>query len=130
VSKKRILIVEDDGDLRRMFRTALTMAGYEVEEAADGIDALHAIENRRPDLVVLDLMLQALDGLSVQQELAARAITSAIPIVIVTGSAMDISGANVTCVLRKPVTPDQLIETVQHCMLRGVSASTAYPHHL
>ena len=62
------------------------MAGYEVEEARDGLEALHMIENRPPDLVVLDLMLHALDGVSVQQELAARAVTRQIPVVIVTGS--------------------------------------------
>lgn len=122
---KRILVVEDNADLRRLFRTALSMAGYDVDEAADGLDALRIIENRVPDLVVLDLMLQSLDGRSVQQELAARAVTRHIPIVIVTGSLLEISGANVSCVLRKPVMPDQLIETVRHCLVRGVSGAGA-----
>src|SRR4051812_13035047 len=103
--QKRILIVEDDTDLRRMFKTALSMAGYDVDEASDGVDALHIIEQSSPDLVVLDLTLRALDGLSVQQELAARAITASIPIVIVTGSSVDVTAVNVACVLRKPVMP-------------------------
>jgi len=120
MARKRILIVEDNADLRRMFRTALAMAGYEVDDASDGIEALRMIENRAPDLVVLDLMLHALDGQSVQQELAARAITSSIPVVIVTGSDIDVSGANVACVLRKPVMPDQLVRTVRHCLIHGV----------
>jgi DNA-binding response OmpR family regulator len=118
----RILVVEDDTDLRRLFRTALAMAGYQVDEAADGIEALHAIENRAPDLVVLDLMLQSLDGLSVQQELAARAITRNIPVVIVTGSALDVGGENVACVLRKPVMADRLVHTVRHCLIRGAAS--------
>lgn len=122
---KRILVVEDDADLRRLFRTALSMAGYQVDEAADGLDALRIIENRVPDLVVLDLMLQALDGQSVQQELAARAVTRNIPIVVVTGSSMEIAGVNVSCVLRKPIMPDQLVETVRHCIVRGVSGAGA-----
>ena len=83
---KRILIVEDDADVRRLFRTALAMAGYDVEEAGDGVDALRLIENRAPDLIVLDLVLRSLDGISVQQELAAQSFTRHIPIVIVTGS--------------------------------------------
>jgi DNA-binding response OmpR family regulator len=118
----RVLIVEDDADLRRFFRTALSMAGYEVEEAPDGLDALRLIENRPPDIVVLDLMLQALDGVSVQQELAARAITAHIPIVIVTGSDREIAGANVACILRKPVSPDQLIMTVRRCLARPAAS--------
>ena len=120
--RERILIVEDNADLRRLFRTTLSMAGYQVEDAPDGLDALHLIENQAPDLVVLDLTLHALDGVSVQQELAARAITASIPIVIVTGSDRDIQGANVACVLRKPVSPDQLVKTVRRCLIRPAAS--------
>jgi len=116
---KRILIVEDDTDLRRLFRWALSVAGYEVEEAGDGVEALQLVENRPPDLVVLDLVLRALDGISVQQELAARAITQHIPIVIVTGSSLELNGLNVACVLRKPIMPDDLIKTVAACLASG-----------
>lgn len=119
---KRLLVVEDNSDLRRLFRTALSLAGYDVDEAADGLEALRMIENRAPDLVVLDLMLHSLDGQSVQQELAARAITSNIPIVIVTGSDIDVAGANVACVLRKPVLPDNLVRTVRQCLIRGAAS--------
>ena len=119
----RLLVVEDNTDLRRLFRTALAMAGYHVDEAADGLEALRMIENRAPDLVVLDLMLHCLDGVSVQQELAARAITSNIPIVIVTGSDIDVEGANVACVLRKPVMPDRLVRTVKQCLVRGAASA-------
>lgn len=117
----RILVVEDDTDLRRLFRIALMMAGYTVLDTGDGIDALRIIENDPPALVVLDLRLHALDGASIQQELAARAITSNIPVVIVTGSDIDISGPNVACVLRKPVTPERLVHAVKHCMVKGVA---------
>ena len=120
--QKRILIVEDNSDLRRMFKTALSLAGFDVDEAADGLEALRVVEERRPDLVVLDLVLRALDGLSVQQELAARADTATIPIVIVTGSTIDITNVEVACVLRKPVMPDELVRTVRHCLKAGAAA--------
>src|SRR4051812_36728058 len=116
---KRVLVVEDDTELRRMFRTALTMSGYEVEEAGDGVDALRMVENRVPDLIVLDLVLRSLDGVSVQQELAARALTSQIPIVVVTGSTIDTGRLEVACVLRKPIMPEELVRTVRHCMKQG-----------
>jgi two-component system, OmpR family, response regulator RpaA len=121
--QKRILIVEDDTDLRRMFKISLSLAGFDVEEAGDGIDALRIIEAAPPDLVVLDLMLQTLDGLSVQQELAARAVTALIPIVIVTGSTIPTDGIDVACVLRKPVMPDELVRTVQHCLKSGAAGA-------
>jgi len=124
MQQKRILIVEDNTELRRMFRTVLAMAGYIVEEAGDGIEALHLVENRLPDLIVLDLVLRALDGLSVQQELASRAVTRQIPIVIVTGSTIDTASLEVACVLRKPVMPDELVKTVKKCLASGAPAAT------
>jgi len=117
--KTRVLVVEDDHDLRRLFRTALSFEGYVVEDVPDGIDALRVIDNDPPDLVILDLHLLVLDGFSVQQELAARAITRDIPIVVITGSDSLISGPNVVCLLRKPITPDRLIRTVRNCLVRG-----------
>jgi DNA-binding response OmpR family regulator len=120
--QRRILVVEDDNDLRRLFRLALSMEGYLVDEVSDGIDALRSIDNLPPDLVVLDLQLLVLDGASVQQELAARAITRDIPVVIVTGSDAMVSGSNVACLLRKPVTPDRLISVVRQCLVRGSGA--------
>jgi DNA-binding response OmpR family regulator len=126
-ARQRVLVVEDDGDLRRMFRTALSLSGFEVLEAPDGIDALQLIEHDQPDLVVLDLTLQRLDGISVQQELAARAITCHIPIVIVTASDADVTGANVACLLRKPVWPDVLVRIVRDCLARGSGAAAVNP---
>ena len=125
MARQRILIVDDDVDLRRLFRTALSLAGYDVEEAGDGLDALRRIENRPPDLVVLDLVLRALDGISVQQELAARAVTSHIPVVIVTGSTVSTETLSVACVLRKPVLPDDLVQAVRRCLAEGSSATGA-----
>jgi DNA-binding response OmpR family regulator len=121
----RILIVEDDTELRRMYRLALAMAGFDVDEAADGIDALRIIENRLPDLVILDLILQVLDGLSVQQELAAGPDTAKIPIVVVTGSNIPTETLKVARVLKKPIMPDELIRTVRYCLQSGRSMAGA-----
>ena len=123
--QKRILIVEDDGDVRRFYRTILSMAGYDVEEAGDGVEALRLIENNVPDLIVLDLVLRSLDGVSVQQELAAGSLTARIPIVVVTGSTIDTTALNVACVLRKPVTPEELVNTVKQCMASAAPAAGA-----
>jgi DNA-binding response OmpR family regulator len=116
VDARHILVVEDDGDLRRLYRTTLTIAGYEVEEAADGLDALHRMDAHRPDLVVLDIGLPALSGLAVQQEIAAHAYTRQIPVVVVTGTTMNLDHVDVACVLRKPVEPDELLKTIRSCL--------------
>ena len=110
-----------------MFRSALSLSGFDVLEASDGIDALHLIDHHPPDLVVLDLGLQRLDGISVQQELAAQAVTRDIPIVIVTGSDAVVSGANVACLLRKPVWPDVLLRTIRECLASGSGAGAVNP---
>lgn len=114
-----ILIVEDDAELRRLYRTTLTLAGYEVEEAADGLDALRRMEARKSDLVVLDIGLPALSGLAVHQEITAHAYTRHVPVVIVTGTTMNLDHLDVRCVLRKPVEPDELLKTIRSCLAAG-----------
>jgi galactokinase len=117
--RRTILIVEDDDDLRRMFRTALTIAGFAVEEAVDGAAALQRIHYDPPHLVVLDLSLPTVSGLLVYQEISAHAHTKHIPVVIVTGSTMNLDHLDVPCVLRKPVNPEKLISTVRQCLQSG-----------
>ena len=113
--QRSILIVEDDHALRRMFRHALSVAGYAVSETADGINALRFIELLRPDLIVLDLGLPLMSGLDVQREVAAHANTQNVIVVVVTGSADELDGLAVDCVLRKPVSPDHLVDVVEKC---------------
>jgi CheY-like chemotaxis protein len=114
-NQKRILIVEDHADLRRMLRTVLTVAGFAVREAGDGYEALHMVDRDAPDLIVLDLNLPGVSGVSVRQEIAASATTRHIPIVVVTGSYAP-ADLDVACVLQKPIDPDNLVQTVRRCL--------------
>lgn len=111
-----MLVVDDDAQLRRLFRTALELAGFDVREAPNGYEAIHSVDRNAPDLIVLDLALPGFGGLGVQKEIADRASTRHIPIVIVTGSSRDLAKLNVACVLRKPVDPDTLVTTVKKCL--------------
>ncbi len=108
-----ILIVEDDLALRHMYRTALAFAGFDTAEFGNGLEALRHIDTDPPDAVVLDLGLPLIDGFTVQQDIAARALTRLIPIVVVTGSGNDLDWLEVASVLRKPVTPDELVDAVR-----------------
>ena len=118
----RVLIVDDDVDLRRMFRQALTVAGFEVHEAGDGLEALRSIDRARPDAVVLELGLPMMSGQAVRQEIAANAYTRQIPVIIVTGETGPHEQLDVACVLHKPVSPERLIQSVRACIAsRGTS---------
>lgn len=121
-TRRTVLVVEDDADLRRMYRTALTLAGFVVREASDGHHALYDLDQHRPDVIVLDIMLPTISGIAVQQELAAGAYTRHIPIVVVTGAAIG-PDLDVACMLRKPVTPDELVIAVQKCLAAGASSA-------
>jgi DNA-binding response OmpR family regulator len=117
-----ILVVEDDTPVRGYWRTALTLAGFDVLEAQDGIQALRILEQYLPDLVVLDLGLPKLSGVSVRQEIAAQVVTRYIPVVVVTGSTeQDLTYLDVPCVLRKPVSSDQLVGAVRTWLPSGAS---------
>ena len=109
----RVLIVEDDADLRRMFRMALMLAGYDAVEAADGIEALRVLDVETPDAVVLDLGLPVLSGQDVRQEMAAHSHTRLMPVIVVTGQPGDHDDLDVACLLRKPVTPERLVVALQ-----------------
>ena len=85
---KKILVVEDDADNRRIVAKTLSVAGYEIIEATDGIQALaHALADR-PDLILMDLALPNMDGWEATRRLKSDPQTRAIPVVALTAVAM------------------------------------------
>ena len=119
MTRRSVLVVEDDPDLRAMFRTALALSGFDVRVASDGLEALHRVDSNPPDLIVLDIVMPRLDGIAVAKEIAAQAHTRNIPIVVVTGSAVQLDFVNVKCVLRKPVGGAELVRAVEACLASG-----------
>ena len=114
--QQTVLVVEDNEVLRRAFRAALTVGGFAVDEAADGIDALRRIDCSPPDLVVLDLGLPNVSGHGVLYDLTTQPHTREIPVVVVTGSPEAFEDIDVTRILRKPFTTATLVKTVQECL--------------
>ena len=115
-ARATVLIVEDDEALRRMYQQTLMIAGFAVRAASNGRSALLQIDVERPDLVVLDLFLPGINGLEILLDLASQGVTSSIPIVVVTGSSMNLDQVDVACVLRKPIAADDLVLAVQRCL--------------
>jgi type II secretory ATPase GspE/PulE/Tfp pilus assembly ATPase PilB-like protein/CheY-like chemotaxis protein len=80
----KVLLVEDEEQLRRVMKDLLERDGYIVAEARDGIQALDQVDRHAPDIIVLDLNLPGLDGYSVLQQLRSRPATREIPVMVLT----------------------------------------------
>jgi two-component system, cell cycle response regulator DivK len=81
---KRILVIEDQEDNRRILRDLLTSADFEVIEAVDGEAGLAAAAAQRPDLILMDIQLPGLDGYEATRRIKADVALRAIPVVAVT----------------------------------------------
>src|SRR6266851_1796244 len=86
----RVLIVEDDADIRELIRYNLAQEGFVVEEAADGAQALERVRRRVPDLMVLDLMLPGMPGLQICRQMRVERETAHLPILIVTAKGTEV----------------------------------------
>jgi len=84
MSKKYVLIVDDDPDLVETVAMMLESKGYEVGKAYDGVEGEESIKERRPDLLVLDVMMPRKDGYKLCAELKADSATRDIPIILLT----------------------------------------------
>jgi len=84
VSSRRILIVDDDPAVRRLVFETLDGNGIDLREAFDGESALAEIAARKPDALILDLMMPGLDGFHVLERLQASAETKLLPVVVLT----------------------------------------------
>jgi DNA-binding response OmpR family regulator len=81
--RARVLLVEDEADIRELISYSLVQGGFEVEQAGDGAEALEKLHAFAPDLIVLDLMLPGMLGLELCQRLRARTDTMHLPILVV-----------------------------------------------
>ncbi len=83
-SKTHILVVEDDPNALRLLQVALEIEGYEVSTASSGADALRKVGEKKPALVVLDIMLPGIDGYQVCRYLRKNPDTATIPVLMLT----------------------------------------------
>lgn len=111
----RILIVDDEPDMRLAVRNVLRLRGHEVLEAGDGPSALKTLSEENVDLMLLDIRLPGMDGIEVLEK--AKKIKSSLPVVMITGyghirSAVDVMKLGASEYLQKPFENVQLVEMV------------------
>jgi len=87
VANQRILIADDEPDIRLVLRTRLERDGYSVLEARDGAEAVAMAQAEMPDLIVLDVMMPEMDGVEVCNRLRASFTTRGIPVIMLTARA-------------------------------------------
>jgi two-component system cell cycle response regulator DivK len=114
-----VLLVEDDFDGRRMYAEWLTNAGFRVEQAHNGFQALERAFQSVPDVVVTDLAIPGIDGFELTRRLKQDARTRAVPVLAVTGYAAFAADperahrAGCDAVLPKPCSPDDLESAIR-----------------
>jgi DNA-binding response OmpR family regulator len=120
----RILVVEDDPDIGELVVRFLAKAGFSVELLASGREALMALAERPPDLLVLDLMLPNVDGLEICRVVRSSEKTSATPIIMLTARAEEserIVGLEIGAddYIAKPFSPNELVARVRALLRRA-----------
>jgi len=117
MSCRKILVVEDDEDIRNMLMLALEIEGYSTVGAANGKEGLDLLPKMSgPCLILLDLMMPVMNGWEFLQAKRKDNVVSVIPVVIVSAFTDQAEGEEVDGVLKKPIDFDALLRCVkQHC---------------
>lgn len=121
--RHRILIADDEENIRTLLQYNLESAGFECVVACDGLDAVHMAQSQCPDLIILDWMMPELSGNAVCKELQQSQDTAHIPIIMLTARAEEvdvIKGLNSGACdyVKKPFSPQELIARVQATLRR------------
>jgi CheY-like chemotaxis protein len=103
-----VLVVDDDADIRESLRFVLEEEGFDVRTAADGVEAVAAMEREPPCFVILDLMMPVMDGWAVTGRMHDEERLASIPVCVLTATP-EWAPADATCVLAKPVDLHRLI---------------------
>src|SRR5689334_16886770 len=118
--RQRILIVEDDADVREAMSDALGEQGYVVATSGDGRQALDWLrQNAAPDAILLDLMMPVMDGWHFLAEQRSDPLLAAIPVIVVTAFKDTARMAGAGALLQKPVTMARLLEALDAAHTRG-----------
>jgi CheY-like chemotaxis protein len=112
----RVLVVDDEPDVREAMTMLLGLNGYDVREAADGHAALESMHEQKPAAVILDLTMPVMDGWTVRKHMKAHPTLAGVPVIVVSGVA-DVGPEMHDCaVLKKPVDSARLLSELKRCI--------------
>jgi DNA-binding response OmpR family regulator len=131
-NRRRILVADDESRIRLVLRTCLEAEGYEVFEAADGLEALETIIRTAPDLMILDLAMPNLDGLRTIESLSGVHGQLKPRVIVLTawgsGPAMlKTMGMGASMFMEKPVTPPMLLSAVKQVLAETNDSRSGIP---
>lgn len=114
---KKILVIEDDASVRTLLSKSLGARGYTVETCDDGLAGLTALEKSRPDLIIVDIMMPRLDGMTFVKAIKGHQVTKPIPVIFLTANndpKTMIAGINLGAkhYVTKPFQLDELLNKV------------------
>jgi two-component system nitrogen regulation response regulator NtrX len=117
--KARILVVDDEAEIRRSVRMILEYEGHDVQEASSGPEALALVQRETPDLVFLDIKMPGMDGLEVLQKM--REVNDALPVVIISGHATVSTAVEATKLgafdfIEKPLSSERVLVTIRNAL--------------
>jgi two-component system alkaline phosphatase synthesis response regulator PhoP len=119
--KKKVLIVDDEPNVRRLSRTILNKK-FDVVEAEDGRQALEIASTQQPDVILMDMMMPNMDGLTACYAIRNDPITKSIPVIMVTAIGFELNiklsqqmGAN--AYVTKPFTPQDLFDKINQVLV-------------
>jgi len=125
--RPRVLLVDDYPDAREMYCEYLEFSGFDVVEAANGLEALERAAEESPDIILMDLSLPIMDGWEATRRLKADPRTAGIPVVALTGHALagiseGAKKAGCDAFVTKPCLPDDLVKEIRKVLDRQSSA--------
>jgi CheY-like chemotaxis protein len=111
--KPKVLLVEDNADVRRLYAIGLNQRGFEVKLAANGAEAVDRVATERPDFILLDWMMPLMDGREVVERLDHEEMTTGVEIIVISGQPAPTElPSHVRSWLTKPLTVDELVSEI------------------
>jgi CheY-like chemotaxis protein len=123
----RILLVDDESDIRKLLKVRLELAGFECVVASNGEEALRAVREFKPSLIILDLVMPGKDGLQTYKELKTYPGLKDIPIIVYTAQSPDLivekgfEAMEIVDFVLKPFDSKALIYLIEHALKKGKS---------
>lgn len=124
-SEKKVLVVDDEPDVRNFLAACIEDAGFQVKTAVDGADALEKLQADPPDLMTLDMVMPRVSGINLMRQIRSMDAFARLPVIVITAHAHDemgsddikdfnafASGMRPRYTMEKPITPEKLVKAI------------------